>query len=198
MNTTTLQTTQQIETKICHQCLKEKSLSEFYIRKRRNKYVHETICKECHKNNSKEYRKTHKDTYNETLRNWSHKNPDKIKKIKAKYRKTHRNEIREKGKEQAKRYRMANKNNPNFKAKKAAYDSKRRERMKNNDPTTDYNLIAEFYKKAKELNTAAGYIKYQVDHIIPLSRGGKHHQDNLQILLAEENLKKSNKLPQEK
>lgn len=34
---------------------------------------------------------------------------------------------------------------------------------------------------------------YEVDHIIPISRGGKHHPDNLQYLTAEENRKKSNK-----
>ena len=32
-----------------------------------------------------------------------------------------------------------------------------------------------------------------VDHIQPLSQGGKHHPDNLQILTAEENLRKGAK-----
>jgi predicted nucleic acid-binding Zn ribbon protein len=35
---------------------------------------------------------------------------------------------------------------------------------------------------------------YEVDHIVPISRDGKHHQDNLQYLPAIENRKKSNKL----
>lgn len=34
---------------------------------------------------------------------------------------------------------------------------------------------------------------YEVDHIIPISRGGKHHPDNLQYLTISENRKKSNK-----
>ena len=38
------------------------------------------------------------------------------------------------------------------------------------------------------------YNKHQVDHIIPLSKNGTHHEDNLQILTREENLRKSNKL----
>jgi len=37
-------------------------------------------------------------------------------------------------------------------------------------------------------------IQHHVDHIIPLSKGGLHHPDNLQILTAEENLKKGAKL----
>jgi len=35
---------------------------------------------------------------------------------------------------------------------------------------------------------------FHVDHIHPLSKGGLHHPDNLQILTKEENLIKSNKL----
>lgn len=30
-------------------------------------------------------------------------------------------------------------------------------------------------------------LTYEVDHIIPLARGGKHHPDNLQLLTAAEN-----------
>lgn len=41
------------------------------------------------------------------------------------------------------------------------------------------------------LNCTEGY---EVDHIIPLSKGGLHHENNLQYLLKEENRKKSNKL----
>lgn len=51
----------------------------------------------------------------------------------------------------------------------------------------DPELIREFYAKRPE--------GYEVDHIIPLSKGGLHHQDNLQYLTAEENRRKSNKLP---
>ena len=35
---------------------------------------------------------------------------------------------------------------------------------------------------------------YEVDHIIPLSRGGLHHQDNLQYLTREQNRSKSNRI----
>jgi 5-methylcytosine-specific restriction endonuclease McrA len=35
---------------------------------------------------------------------------------------------------------------------------------------------------------------HEVDHIIPISRGGLHHQDNLQYLLKRDNRRKSNKL----
>lgn len=50
----------------------------------------------------------------------------------------------------------------------------------------DRKLIREIY-----INCPPGY---EVDHIIPISKGGLHHQDNLQYLTAEENRKKSNKI----
>ena len=53
-------------------------------------------------------------------------------------------------------------------------------------PTADKNLIKEFYK-----NRPNGF---EVDHIIPLSKGGLHHQDNLQYLPKDINRKKSNKM----
>ena len=49
----------------------------------------------------------------------------------------------------------------------------------------DLQLIKEIY-----LNCPDGY---EVDHIKPISKGGLHHQDNLQYLTIKENRKKSNK-----
>lgn len=53
-------------------------------------------------------------------------------------------------------------------------------------PDADLQKVKEIYKNCPE--------GYEVDHIIPLSKGGAHHQDNLQYLLKEENRRKSNKL----
>lgn len=50
------------------------------------------------------------------------------------------------------------------------------------DPTMDDELIIEFYMNCPE--------GYEVDHKVALSRGGLHHQDNLQYLTKFENMRK--------
>lgn len=51
---------------------------------------------------------------------------------------------------------------------------------------TDLKAIQEFY-----INCPIGY---EVDHIIPISKGGAHSLENLQYLTKEENRRKSNRL----
>lgn len=53
-------------------------------------------------------------------------------------------------------------------------------------PNADIKAMQQFY-----LNCPIGY---EVDHIIPLSKGGLHSIENLQYLTISENRKKSNKL----
>lgn len=66
--------------------------------------------------------------------------------------------------------------------------SRRRARQKNQSPVLseeEKKRLQEFY-----LNCPKGY---EVDHIIPLAKGGLHHPDNLQILSMSENRKKGSK-----
>ena len=60
-------------------------------------------------------------------------------------------------------------------------------KRKNQTPTdTDIKSLQEFY-----MNCPPGY---EVDHIIPISKGGLHCLSNLQYLTISENRKKSNKI----
>jgi hypothetical protein len=65
-------------------------------------------------------------------------------------------------------------------AKTNAYNMRKRNAIPEN---ADLNLIKKIY-----LHCPKGY---HVDHDLEISRGGKHHQDNLQYLPASENCRKS-------
>jgi 5-methylcytosine-specific restriction endonuclease McrA len=74
--------------------------------------------------------------------------------------------------------------------------AKRRALIKNQTPNLsekEIELIFEIYKNCIKINQETG-IPHEVDHIIPISKGGIHHPNNLQILTMKENRKKGNKL----
>jgi 5-methylcytosine-specific restriction endonuclease McrA len=57
----------------------------------------------------------------------------------------------------------------------------------------DRKVIQSFYDIAKELTARTG-IRYEVDHIVPISKGGLHHQSNLRVVTMKENRTKGAKL----
>lgn len=61
----------------------------------------------------------------------------------------------------------------------------RAKELRRTDPSANQEKINEIYR-----NCPSGY---HVDHIIPLSLGGKHHEDNLQYLTPYENRSKNNR-----
>ena len=64
------------------------------------------------------------------------------------------------------------------------------------DPTADPMAIASVYEDARLAEQFTGK-SFAVDHIIPLSRGGKHHESNLRHLSARLNSIKGAKLDNE-
>lgn len=88
--------------------------------------------------------------------------------------------------ESAARWRKANPH------KRAAYGALRHARKKGLAvPLTleEKARVAKFYAAARALTLLAGE-PYHVDHIKPLSKGGLHHPDNLQVLRGVDNLRK--------
>ena len=55
-------------------------------------------------------------------------------------------------------------------------------------------LRAAFQKEKTRLTQETG-IKYHLDHIIPISKGGPEHELNFQLLTDKDNLRKSDKMP---
>jgi len=74
--------------------------------------------------------------------------------------------------------------------KQNAHSAKRRAtKLNQTPPDADFDKIEKIYEEAKRLEKETGE-PYHVDHKIPLSKGGQHHQDNLRPIPAEENLRK--------
>lgn len=67
-----------------------------------------------------------------------------------------------------------------------AYYAKRRA-LKRNSTVGDITAIEKIYERARELRQ---WFNVVVDHIVPLSRGGAHSVENLQIIYKTDNLKK--------
>jgi len=59
-------------------------------------------------------------------------------------------------------------------------------------PSTCKKAIADIWKEKCRITNSTG-IEHHVDHIIPLAIGGAHHQDNLRVITAAENLSKHTK-----
>jgi 5-methylcytosine-specific restriction endonuclease McrA len=100
------------------------------------------------------------------------------------------------------------KNNPDkFKAKNDRYNNsekgkiantnkaaKRRASVRNQLPVdANLDIIKSIYEECRRLSVETG-IPHEVDHIIPIAKGGLHHQDNLQILTMSENRKKGSNI----
>lgn len=101
-------------------------------------------------------------------------------------------------KEEQRQYYKNNKEKENKRAKEYKSNNKakinnivarRRSKSKVEISKEEQKAIAMIYKEASRLTRETG-ISYHVDHIIPIAKGGKHVLSNLQILTAEENLKK--------
>lgn len=209
--------------KKCSKCGEVKDLSNFSRNKARYDGF-QNNCKECnklerikrseeHKNYMREYYKENKETLAEKYKEsrskygkqYREKNKDQLsQKRKEKYKKD-----KERLLQNNKEYRSLNKDRLDEYRRKymkenkeilAALSAKRRSYKLNATPpwlsSEDLDKIKILYRTAKILQEIHG-IKFHVDHIIPLKGEnvcGLHVPWNLQILTAEDNMKKGNKL----
>ena len=132
----------------------------------------------CYVNNYKKER--------ENALRWKRKNVEKNRENSLKWQKQNP----QKACERSKRW---HRNNPHV---MRAISAKYRASRKNQTPSLsedEKNIIKEIYKTRERISECTG-LKFHIDHIIPISKGGLHSASNLQILPEKVNIRKSDKI----
>lgn len=116
---------------------------------------------------------------------WHKANPERVRANSAAWRKKHPDTARASS-------RAWQKANPErYLANTRAYQIRKLKQAPSLTVEQQADVIA-LYAKARALTELVGE-PYHVDHIKPLSKGGLHHPDNLQVLLGRDNLRKGAK-----
>jgi hypothetical protein len=157
--------------KTCTKCGEVKCLSLYYKDKTKPDGL-EKQCKQCRSSTQQKYYSANKVEIDKRNKAWVKQNTEKVLETQREY--------------QRKKYKLIGN------VRRSASRAKMRQRT---PLWADMSAIAAVYSEAKKLTEETG-VQHHVDHVIPMNAelvSGLHVHYNLQILTAEENLKKSNK-----
>ena len=205
--------------KLCKKCNKIKDLKFFHKNRSCKDRLHQW-CKSCRKNETLKYlnkyfpnrsigkpgRKQFKTELEkkQSRKDWIEKNKEKIKLDKhndylknkekyLKYSKRWKLKNKKRVNEIIKKYRSSNGGRIN---RQINGNTRRALRISVDDKTITRQAISKLYILQKGLCAISGKklnYKFHIDHIKPLSKGGTHSINNVQLVLPVENLKKGNK-----
>ena len=172
--------------KKCTKCGLSKSLEEFGKHKN-GKLGRESKCKKCYYKRSRVYQATKKEYHKIKNAEWNKKNKKYILEYNKKYLK--------KRYEEAPVYKFKANTRTHINVRLKNYLKKKKGKTLDyigcNWETYINHLESQFTSKM----TWSNHGKYwEVDHIIPLSKGGTFHYTNTQPLTIQENRQKSNKM----
>jgi 5-methylcytosine-specific restriction endonuclease McrA len=129
-----------------------------------------TVLNEKGKIRAREHRSRFPDRVKQNQAKWLAQNPDRARQISKKWRSANAEVINLNG-------------------------SVRRARLRGAEaPKANKGVIREFYASAKRVQNCLG-LPMSVDHILPIAKGGKHHQNNLQVMPLSLNCRKNDCLP---
>ncbi len=181
--------------KRCGDCGRFLSIDDFYWSNKKKGYL-TSHCKRCGRNRTylwrlenPEYNKHYRENNPEYHKQYRKDNKERIDERNKQYRKENPEYKKQWCKDNPEYSKQYRKNNPDI---VNVLNAKRRVAKKNQTAfltSFEKDRVRFIYEVA---STMADYI---VDHIQPISKGGLHHPNNLQILTAKLNLEKSNKWP---
>jgi len=176
------------------QILRQKK--EYYIKNRSRMRLHNKECYELNRSKRLEYAKNYREDNCQMVsllkKQWYQKNREVLSVKKRYYYQQNRDKIINR----AKKYRQDNKEKvASWRAKYRALRQEAVPKVLVNCPEESNRIEKTF--KLRDLLTKATGTEHHVDHIWPLSKGGPHWSGNLQIITAEENLRKGDKICEE-
>jgi len=179
----------------CGRFLGESSFG-MQVDKRLHRRRRRSVCKKCHRTQNYIYKKTNRKYFEE----WNKKNPN--------YHADHYQKNKEEILQKNKAWREANKDH----VKEINHVWYEKNYEKNRDRYFHHAHVrrARLYEQtlrlskseAREIKTLFRWAQelpgeWHVDHIVPLSKGGKHRLYNLQLIPASQNLSKRDRCPKE-
>lgn len=210
-----------IPLKLCKYCGEQKPATlDFFSRDKSHKDELTTACKECNRKRALQWQRDNHDRYLARQKKWSEENRDYKREQDRQYAAEHREEANKKAQdwyyanpEQAKKQRdkwyQENKTKAHAAARawakahpeyRKAADARHRARKLAADGKYSVTDILDHYDTQSGLCGYCGirlYGKYDVDHYIPLTRGGSNYPDNLILACPSCNRSKNNKLFEE-
>lgn len=167
-----------------------------------DRLVSNKMCCDCAKNKISIWRSNNPEKVIQYNRKYYANNQDKAIVVAAKWR----SENPERVKDGCKKYRTENSEKISIRrsslkgrANRRKYESKRRAIKIGNEinwTNEDKERVNRLFQEAAQLEKLTG-IKFHVDHVVPLSRGGPHHPDNLQVVTAKYNMSNGVKTQEE-
>lgn len=194
-----------MSTKFCNKCQTEKNIEEFY---KRGKYYC-SQCKKCMNENNKKWHNENKEKVKERRKKWREFNKEYMSNYMKQWRTTNKEHIKKYKREDY----YKNKEDKFYKLKMQtrhlifkAYERKGYKKGSKTEKILgcDYKTFIKYLLNTYKINYGKEWDKKEsvhIDHIIPLATAENedeviklNHYTNLQLLKAEDNLKKSNKL----
>ena len=166
--------------KTCTKCGEEKPLDSF-PKQAAGKLGLSSQCRACNIARSRKWRENNRERHKASVANWCAKN--KVRRNQKE--KERRDKVRAEGGTVCT---WAKDNPVKNAAKRAKYRLKKVTQTPSLSPE-EKKAIEDLYWLCRDLELVSGQ-KYHVDHIVPISKGGPHCLDNLQVLPADMNLSK--------